>query len=170
VPVTVVAGFLGSGKTTLVNRILAGGHGLKVAVLVNDFGSVSIDARLIVDRDATTITLDNGCVCCSISADLVSQLTGLLEGPSPPEHVLVETSGVSDPGRVLVAFRDPYLRRLAMLLEGVTPRRLSPRYQLGHAAAAPEAAAPGAAAAGQRTFFRRQAPGPCSSAAYCPTL
>lgn len=113
IPVTVVAGFLGSGKTTLVNRILAGGHGLRVAVLVNDFGAVSIDAQLVVSRDATTITLDNGCVCCSISADLVSQLVGLLEGPGAPEHVLVETSGVSDPGRLLVALRDPYLRRLA---------------------------------------------------------
>lgn len=113
VPLTIVTGFLGSGKTTLVNRILAGGHGLKVAVVVNDFGAISIDARLIVDRDATTITLDNGCICCSTSGDLVSRLTTLLEGPSPPEHVVVETSGVSDPGRVLVALRDPYLRGLA---------------------------------------------------------
>jgi G3E family GTPase len=59
------------------------------------------------------IRFDNGCVCCSVSGDLVSQLTDLLEGPSCPEHVLVETSGVSDPGRLLVALRDPYLRRLA---------------------------------------------------------
>jgi G3E family GTPase len=115
IPVTVVAGFLGSGKTTLVNRILAGGHGLRVAVLVNDFGRVSIDARLVVSRDATTITLDNGCICCSISTDLVTQLVQLLEGPDAPEHVVVESSGVSDPGRLLVALRDPYLRRLARL-------------------------------------------------------
>lgn len=113
VPLTVVAGFLGSGKTTLVNRILSGDHGLRVAVVVNDFGSISIDERLVVDRDATTITLDNGCICCSTSGDLVSRLTELLERTSAPEHVVVETSGVSDPGRLLVALRDPYLRRLA---------------------------------------------------------
>ena len=112
VPLTVLAGFLGSGKTTLLNRILAGDHGLRIAVLVNDFGSIDIDSRLVVSRDANVITLENGCVCCTVRADLVAQLTALLEGPSAPEHVLIETSGVSDPGRLLVALRDPHLRGL----------------------------------------------------------
>jgi G3E family GTPase len=116
----VLAGFLGSGKTTLLNRILTGGHGMRVAVVVNDFGSIDVDSRLVTSRDATMITLDNGCVCCSVSGDLVSQLTSLLEGPGCPEHVLVETSGVSDPGRLLVAFRDPHLRGLARVDAVVT--------------------------------------------------
>lgn len=112
-PVTVLAGFLGSGKTTLLNHILEGEHGLEVAVFVNDFGSISIDSRLVARRDASVITLDNGCICCTIGADLVSQLMELLEGPSCPEHVLVECSGVSDPGRLLVSLHAAHLRRLA---------------------------------------------------------
>ena len=112
-PVTVLAGFLGSGKTTLLNHILEGDHGLRVAVFVNDFGSISVDSRLVSHRDASVIALDNGCICCTIGADVVSQLIALVEGESCPEHVLIECSGVSDPGRLLVALRDPHFRRLA---------------------------------------------------------
>ena len=69
-PVTVLTGFLGAGKTTLLNRILNGDHGMRVGVLVNDFGSINIDADLVVDVESDVISLANGCVCCSIRDDL----------------------------------------------------------------------------------------------------
>ena len=71
VPITILTGFLGAGKTTLLNRILTGDHGLRVGVLVNDFGSINIDAELVVGVDGNMISLANGCVCCQIRDDLV---------------------------------------------------------------------------------------------------
>lgn len=78
VPVTVVAGYLGAGKTTLLNALLSAGHGKRLAVLVNDFGSVNIDIDLIVAHDGNTISLDNGCVCCSIADSLGDALDEVL--------------------------------------------------------------------------------------------
>jgi G3E family GTPase len=74
VPMTILTGFLGAGKTTLLNRILTGNHGLRVAVLVNDFGSINIDAELVVGIEGDTISLANGCVCCEIRDDLVKSV------------------------------------------------------------------------------------------------
>lgn len=104
VPVTLIAGFLGSGKTTLLNRILAGEHGKRVAVLVNDFGDVNIDRELVVSATATSVSLANGCICCTIRDDLVGAVRDLLRLPEPPEQLVVELSGVADPGSVLRTF------------------------------------------------------------------
>ena len=101
IPVTLVTGFLGAGKTTLLNHILTGERGLRAAVLVNDFGAINIDAKLVVSVEDDTISLANGCVCCSIRDDLVGAFLRLLQRPEPPDHVLVELSGVSDPVPVL---------------------------------------------------------------------
>jgi G3E family GTPase len=97
IPITLICGFLGAGKTTLVNRILAGGHGLRIAVLVNDFGSINIDAELITNVNGETIGLANGCVCCTIRDDLVRAVADLVRRDPPPEHIVIETSGVSEP-------------------------------------------------------------------------
>ncbi len=109
-PITILTGFLGAGKTTLLNRILNGDHGLRVAVLVNDFGSINIDADLVVGVESDVISLANGCVCCSIRSDLLEAVIRVLDRPERPEHVLLEASGVADPAGILVTFNDEALR------------------------------------------------------------
>jgi G3E family GTPase len=94
---TVIGGYLGAGKTTLINRLLAGTGGRRVAVVVNDFGAVGIDASLIRARSADTIELTNGCLCCSLTDDLAGVMTALAARQPRPDHVVVEMSGVGQP-------------------------------------------------------------------------
>ncbi len=79
IPVTIVAGFLGAGKTTLLNHILSAEHGRRIGVLVNDFGAVNIDAKLVVGVEGETVSLANGCICCTIRDDLGKAFMGLLK-------------------------------------------------------------------------------------------
>jgi len=110
VPVTILAGFLGAGKTTLLNRILNGDHGLRVAVLVNDFGSINIDTELIVGVEDNAISLANGCVCCNIRDDLVETVEMVINRPENPEYILLEASGVADPSGIAFTFIQPNFR------------------------------------------------------------
>jgi G3E family GTPase len=110
VPITILTGFLGAGKTTLLNRILTGNHGLRVGVLVNDFGSINIDAELVVGVDGNMMTLSNGCVCCQIRDDLIEAVVALLARPESIEYILLEASGVADPAGIFATFSDANLR------------------------------------------------------------
>lgn len=113
IPLTILTGFLGSGKTTLLNHILHGEHGMRIAVLVNDFGAVNIDAQLVVGIEGEdTVNLANGCICCTIRDDLFAATQQICQRPLPPEYILIETSGVSDPLAVAHTFTETVLSQL----------------------------------------------------------
>jgi len=100
IPLTVIGGFLGAGKTTLLNHLLRARLDRRIAVLVNDFGAINIDIELIESRSADTINLANGCVCCSIADGLMQTLLQLRRRAEPPEHIIIEASGVADPWKI----------------------------------------------------------------------
>ena len=115
-PLTILGGYLGAGKTTLINKLLSGHHGKRLTVLVNDFGAVNIDADLITEHKGDTISLANGCACCQLQDDALKQLQELAALDTPPDHILVEASGAGEPAR------------LAYLGFGVSGLRLSGIY------------------------------------------
>jgi len=118
ISVTVVAGFLGAGKTTLLNHILTAEHGRRIGVLVNDFGSINVDAELITEVEDGMMTLANGCVCCSIRMDLIQAVLKLADRVDRPEHIVIESSGVADPKGVYEAFLEREIRN-EVLVDGV---------------------------------------------------
>ncbi len=102
IPVSVIGGYLGAGKTTMVNHLLGAAHGRRLAVLVNDFGAVNVDAGLITARDGDTISLENGCVCCSIGDALGDAIDQVLTMDPRPDQIVIEASGVADPAKVAI--------------------------------------------------------------------
>jgi G3E family GTPase len=112
IPTTVVTGFLGAGKTTLVNHILAATRPMQIGIVVNEYGEVGIDGQLIVAEEDAVIEINNGCVCCTVRTDLVSSVNELLERYGDRlERLIVETSGLADPAPVLQTFlADPDIR------------------------------------------------------------
>jgi cobalamin biosynthesis protein CobW len=113
VPCTIVTGFLGAGKTTLVRHVLENADGRKLAVIVNEFGDVGIDGEILKScgiescTEDSIVELANGCICCTVADDFVPALKGLLDRPSPPEHIVIETSGLALPKPLVKAFNWP---------------------------------------------------------------
>ena len=104
IPVTVLTGYLGAGKTTLLNRILTEDHGKKYAVIVNEFGEIGIDNDLVVGADEEVFEMNNGCVCCTVRGDLIRVLSGLMKRKGGFDAIIVETTGLADPGPVAQTF------------------------------------------------------------------
>jgi G3E family GTPase len=115
VPILLVAGFLGAGKTTVVNHLLANAGGLRIAAVVNDFGAINIDAELVAGASDGVVSLANGCICCSLEGDLLRTLATLLRRTPRPEAIVIETSGVADPADIVRNLMDPVIWREAPL-------------------------------------------------------
>ena len=115
VPVLLVGGFLGAGKTTVVNHLLKHADGRRIAAVVNDFGAVNIDAELIADSADGVVSLANGCICCTLEGDLLRTLATLLQRDPRPDVIVIETSGIADPADIVRNLMDPVIFREAPL-------------------------------------------------------
>ncbi len=116
IPCTVITGFLGAGKTTLVRHVLANAGGRRIAIMVNEFGALGIDGEILRScgvpgcEDVDIVELANGCLCCTVADEFLPAMQALLDRPNPPEHILIETSGLALPKPLLKAFGWPDIR------------------------------------------------------------
>ncbi|MFS8369139.1 cobalamin biosynthesis protein CobW [Acetobacter indonesiensis] len=146
VPVTIITGFLGAGKTTLLRHILQKAQGHRIAVVVNEFGSLGIDGDILRGcgiegcRDDDIVELTNGCLCCTVADDFLPTMEALLDRADPPEHVVIETSGLALPKPLLKAFGWPTVRG-RMTVDGVVTVLDAPAVASGRFADDPEAVA-----------------------------
>jgi G3E family GTPase len=119
IPVTVITGFLGAGKTTLLNRILTENHGKRIAVIENEFGEIGIDHQLVIQSDEEIFELNNGCICCRVRGDLIRILAKLRQRRDKFDSVLIETTGMADPGPVAQTFFTDDEVKESFVLDGI---------------------------------------------------
>ncbi|MDQ2094942.1 CobW family GTP-binding protein [Rhodalgimonas zhirmunskyi] len=114
VPILLITGFLGAGKTSFINEMLRDAGGMRIAAIVNDFGSINIDAALLETASDDVIGLKNGCICCSLQGDLLRTLRQILR-QGDPQLIVIEASGIADPQGIVTALMDPVLWQAATL-------------------------------------------------------
>jgi len=116
IPATVITGFLGSGKTTLIRNLLAQNHGKRIALIINEFGDIGIDGEVLKGcgdaacAEEDIVELSNGCICCTVADDFIPTMTALIERDAPPDHIVIETSGLALPQPLVRAFNWPEIR------------------------------------------------------------
>ena len=146
IPTTIITGFLGAGKTTLVRHVMENARGRRIAIIVNEFGSLGVDADLLKGcgipgcSDDDIVELANGCLCCTVADEFIPTMEALLDRADPPEHILIETSGLALPKPLLKAFDWPGIRT-RVTVDGVIAVVDGPAVQDGRFADDPEAVA-----------------------------
>lgn len=146
IPTTIITGFLGAGKTTLVRHVMENARGRRIAIIVNEFGSLGVDADLLKGcgipdcSDDDIVELANGCLCCTVADEFIPTMEALLDRDDPPEHILIETSGLALPKPLLKAFDWPGIRT-RVTVDGVIAVVDGPAVQDGRFADDPEAVA-----------------------------
>jgi len=116
IPATVITGFLGAGKTTLIRHMLSNANGVRIALIINEFGDLGIDREMITGcgiegcEDENVVELANGCICCTVADDFLPTIEALLDRPEPPDHIVIEASGLALPKPLVKAFNWPEVR------------------------------------------------------------
>ena len=119
IPVTIITGFLGSGKTTFLNQIIKQNPEKKFAIIENEFGEINIDSQLVISTSENIFELTNGCICCTLNGDLAALLNKLVTGDYEFDHLIIETTGIADPSAVAAVFLTDYNIQTVFKLDGV---------------------------------------------------